>query len=342
MPKKITLIVILLFYPAILFASGDDRFVTDRSHVCMVNDTYAGATQIKVEVDGRTYYGCCPGCVEQLKNNKSVRYSKDPVSSNSVDKADAVILKSASGKVLYFESRETAEEYLKRTNQISSLLKENPEIIIDVLRQNNIAVYDIAAAGQEGKQRNIEMERRKAQLKDPLKPAIESGRIIRGKSDAPITIVEYSDFECPYCARSAKTVDDLFEKYKGRIRFVYKHNPLPFHKAAMPAALYFEAITKQDTQKALQFHNMLFANQAGLKKGEDAVKEMAASLGINMERLAEDVMSKDIAEHIQRDIDEAKKFGFSGTPAFVINGISLTGAYPTDEFVEVIKMTESK
>lgn len=140
----------------------------------------------------------------------------------------------------------------------------------------------------------------------------------------------------------ARTVDHLFEQYKDRIRLVFKHNPLSFHNNAMPAALYFEAIARQDMKKALVFHDMFFANREKLKKGETALRETASSLGIDMKRLDGDLKGKEVRERVRKDMEEARGFGFSGTPAFIINGMALPGAYLIDEFIEIIRMTEKK
>ncbi len=79
--------------------------------VCMVNDTVMGKTQIPVAVNGKTYYGCCEGCVGKLKKIRSFRFSKDPVTGREVDKAKAYITKEPDGRALYFESMKTVEEY---------------------------------------------------------------------------------------------------------------------------------------------------------------------------------------------------------------------------------------
>ncbi|MFQ5466142.1 MAG: hypothetical protein ACE5EI_09465 [Thermodesulfobacteriota bacterium] len=81
------------------------------SEVCMVNDRVFGKPQIPVEYDGKTYYGCCAGCVTRIKEDRTVRYSTDPVTGREVDKATAVILEGAEGEALYFESMETAKRY---------------------------------------------------------------------------------------------------------------------------------------------------------------------------------------------------------------------------------------
>ena len=83
------------------------------SEVCMVNDKVFGRQQIPVEFEGKTYYGCCQGCVGRIKNDSTVRYSKDPVTGHEVDKALAFIIEGAEGEALYFESKETAQKYRK-------------------------------------------------------------------------------------------------------------------------------------------------------------------------------------------------------------------------------------
>ena len=83
----------------------------ETSQVCMVNDTFMNKTQIPVMVEGKTYYGCCEGCVGRLKGDRAVRFSKDPVTGQEVDKAAAYIATQPDGTVLYFESMETAKKY---------------------------------------------------------------------------------------------------------------------------------------------------------------------------------------------------------------------------------------
>jgi YHS domain-containing protein len=82
--------------------------------VCMVDDGIKGVPQIAVEVEGKTYYGCCPGCVNALQTKRSTRFAKDPLTGKEVDKATAFILPGPGGKALYFESSETAEKYVSQ------------------------------------------------------------------------------------------------------------------------------------------------------------------------------------------------------------------------------------
>lgn len=235
----------------------------------------------------------------------------------------------ASGK-----SRENSE--LKE--EVRELLRNNPEIILDILRENDVLLFDMIGKAAAKKQKLGELQRIQAEMKNPFKPEIKKSRPVRGNPDAPITIVAYDDFQCPYCAMAAKTLDQVLEKYKGKVRLILKHNPLDFHKQAFPAALYFEAIAKQDSQKAWQFHDLVFSQQASLAEGEITLKKFAASLNLDIKKLESDVKNPDIKSIIEKDMNEAKMFGFRGTPTFLINGVSLRGAAPEERFSEIIRL----
>jgi protein-disulfide isomerase len=129
----------------------------------------------------------------------------------------------------------------------------------------------------------------------------------------------------------------MLEKYKGKITFVYKHLPLSFHPNAMPASKYYEAIRLQNEDKAWKFHDDLYENQAKLKLGVKYFKSVAKKLKVDMNKLAKDVDSKKVQDRIDADLAEAKKFGFNGTPGFLLNGIPVKGAYPESHFVSIVE-----
>jgi protein-disulfide isomerase len=164
----------------------------------------------------------------------------------------------------------------------------------------------------------------------------KDGRIVRGNSAAPVTIVEYTDFQCPYCANGAQTVSAMMAKYEGKIKLVVKHYPLPFHPVALPAALYFEGIAVQSPEKAWQFYDALFADPRQLSDGEDALKKIAAELGVDMKKLEQDARSPETYKKIAADKQEFEQAKFDGVPVFVINGTVLVGAQPPQKFIEVI------
>lgn len=171
---------------------------------------------------------------------------------------------------------------------------------------------------------------------DLIKPNIDPARIFRGKADAPVTIVEYTDFQCPYCGAGAKTVEEVMAKYEGQVKLVVKHFPLPFHPAAMPSALYFEAISLQSPEKAWKFYEVLFSDLRQLSAGESYLQKVANDIGVDMKRLEQDVRNQATYGRIAADLKEVEQFKFDGVPVFVINGKVLMGAQPPQKFFEII------
>ncbi len=163
-----------------------------------------------------------------------------------------------------------------------------------------------------------------------------NGRVSKGNLNAPVTIVEYTDLQCPYCISGAKTADEVVERYEGQVKLVLKHLPLEFHTAAMPAALYFEAIAEQNVDKAWQFYSRIFAEQHRLKEGEQYLQQVVAELALDMQALSRVIASHELKARIEADIAEADSFGFDGVPVFIINGRMLDGAYPLNEFCRAV------
>ncbi len=230
-------------------------------------------------------------------------------------------------------SKQLKEAIEKDPSIVFSAIEKDPEKFIEVV---NKAAREAQSKGAE-KAAKEEGSKRDEEFKNPLKPEIEENRAIWGPKDAPITVVEYSDFQCPYCSRGYQTIEEVKKAYAGKVRFVFKHLPLDFHPLAMPAAKYFEAIARQSSEKAYQFHDMIFSNQGDLgTKKEAFLKDTAKKVGADMKKLEKDLADASLMERIQKDIAEAQKFGISGTPGFIINGVSLKGAYPFPEFKTII------
>lgn len=233
--------------------------------------------------------------------------------------------------------------------QLAETLKKNPKILTDAIKENPaefIEALNEAVKSAQGdlrkKQEEAERKKLEESFSNPLKAEIRKDELIRGPKDAPITLIEYSDFECPFCTKGFKTVQDLMDKYGNKIRFVYKHLPLSFHPNAMPAAQYYEAIRMQSEDKAAKFHDKVFADQGGLRKGEKFLKKLAKDVGADMKKVQKDKDSKAVKERIAQDMAEAKKFGFQGTPGFLLNGIPVKGAYPTSHFVQIVEQLKEK
>ncbi len=189
---------------------------------------------------------------------------------------------------------------------------------------------------KQKKQEDEEAKKLEESYNNPLVAKLRSDELFRGEKEAPITLVEYSDFECPFCSRGFATVLEVMEKYKGKIRFVYKHLPLSFHPHAMPAAKYYEAMRLQSGDLAIKFHDEIYKNQKELQSGEGFLKAVAKKLGANMDKLAKDVASKEVENRIAEDMKEAGEFGFQGTPGFLLNGVPVRGAYPLNHFEGIV------
>jgi protein-disulfide isomerase len=128
----------------------------------------------------------------------------------------------------------------------------------------------------------------------------------------------------------------MMAKYEGKIKVIVRHYPLPFHPAALPAALYFEGIAAQSPEKAWQYYDALFANPQQLGGGEEALQKLATDLGVDMQQLEQDVRSSETFAKIAADKKEFEAAGYDGVPVFVINGTVLIGAHPPAKFIEVI------
>lgn len=229
-------------------------------------------------------------------------------------------------------------------DDLKKMLKDNPEIITEAIEANPEKFIDAlnnavkaAQEGQAGKREEAEKAALEESFNNPLVPQIRDDESFRGNKDGVITLVEYSDFECPFCARGFNTVEELLKKYEGKIRFVYKHLPLSFHPNAMPASQYYEAIRLQDEKKAWKFHDMIYQQQAKLRNGEPFLKALAKELKVDMTRLAKDVKSEAVQKRIDQDMEEAAKYGFQGTPGFLLNGVPVKGAYPAQHFDGIIQ-----
>jgi protein-disulfide isomerase len=169
-------------------------------------------------------------------------------------------------------------------------------------------------------------------LDPPRLKVSDAGRPSRGPANAPVEIIEFSDFQCPFCLQAHPTVAKVLSAYGDRIRFVYRHFPLPNHPAARPAA---EASACADEQgKFWQYHDRLFDNQTRLSDAD--LKGHAAALEMDAAKFNACVDSHKYANVVDEDVTAGEDAGVSGTPAFFINGRVLGGAQPFEAFKRVI------
>lgn len=229
--------------------------------------------------------------------------------------------------------------------ELKETLESNPEILTNAIEKNQVVIMDALQKAAQETQRTSrdrmmkeQQALREEEFRNPKTPAVSDDRASRGPKDAPILLVEYADFQCPFCRQGYDTVREIEKKYGGNVRFIYKHLPLEFHPLAMPAAKRFEAIALQSKDNAMKFHDELFANQDELgQKKEEFLDDAARRVGADVARMRKDMESPEVQRRIEADMEEAARFRFEGTPSFLVAGISFRGARPLREFEEVIE-----
>ncbi len=175
----------------------------------------------------------------------------------------------------------------------------------------------------------------------PPEPQVEVSMVPVGNSpvrgaaadDAIVTIVAFSDFECPFCARSEVALNEALQAESAGVRYVFRHFPLPFHENADVAAA--TSILMQDKGKFWEFHDRLFADQS-----EFSVEKFAAiakELGVEIADLDSEMRKEGIVQRLIADVELAQQLGVRGTPTYFVNGIPMVGAQSKEEFVEVIR-----
>ena len=186
--------------------------------------------------------------------------------------------------------------------------------------------HEISAAVDDGQPWTDEDAAVPVSSKDPM----------WGTRAAPVTMVVFSDFECPFCSKVETTINQLKEKYgPEKLRILWKNNPLPFHKNARPAALAAETVFRLGGSKAFwKFHELAFQNQKSLSP--ENFEKWAGDAGVDRAKFKAAFDRQEYMAKIDADMAVGKTSGVTGTPASIINGVFLSGAQPIDKFTSVI------
>lgn len=161
--------------------------------------------------------------------------------------------------------------------------------------------------------------------------------VIAGSKDAAITIQEFADFECGYCAEGANTMKEILKNYPERVNLVFRNLPLPFHQNALIAAKAFSAVCLQSSSLAYSYQSELFDNQEKLaNQGESYLYQLAEKVGVNVPKMKTDMNGEVVAKIISEDQQLAKAHNFRGTPSFLIGSEPVVGALPYEEIKKVI------
>ncbi len=192
---------------------------------------------------------------------------------------------------------------------------------------------------QEARDKYAESLRAKADVAILLRPpqvevGYDPGRL-RGDPKAPVTIVEFSDFQCPYCKKAAATLKDVLAKYSGRVKLAYRDFPMrTLHPQAQLAAEAARCAGEQG--KFWEYHDALFgADQP--KLDEAGLTSTARSLGLDEKSFSSCLASGKFKAQIEQDVQDGTRAGVSGTPGFFINGVFVNGAQPEEAFTKIIE-----
>jgi protein-disulfide isomerase len=191
-----------------------------------------------------------------------------------------------------------------------------------------LIVWGMIAAGNKSSREDVSL---------PLPDQITSADWIRGNASSTVTLVEYSDFQCPACAAYFSVVEKVFKENATKMQFVYRHFPLPQHANAIPASLASEAAGKQG--KFWEMYEMIFSTQKDWENSTDSAKIFsgyATKLGLDMKKYATDVTSKELADKISGSVKAGVKAGINSTPTFYLNGKKIQNPSGYEEFKKII------
>lgn len=155
-----------------------------------------------------------------------------------------------------------------------------------------------------------------------------------GAADAKVTIIQFAEFQCPYCGAANETVQKLLKDYDGKVRFVFRDFPLGFHENAIPAAVAANCANQQSIEKYWKFHDIFMANQRALTEAD--IEKAAQEAGVDTAKWEACRKDPTVEAEIRKDQQDGAAVGVSGTPAFFVNGIFLNGAQPYEKFKLII------
>lgn len=230
------------------------------------------------------------------------------------------------------------------STDIKNTLKNNPEILADTMRENPElfmqALTDLSISAQRMEQKRRLEELNKA-MALPKNPQIDASRVLYGNAKAPVMIVKYGDFQCPACRAGFRSLNEVKKKYGNKVAVIYKNVPLEqIHPLAKEAAMIFESLMIVSKKKAREFYQKAY-DQQRLWKTKSELWSVAKSVGAKKSWIQK--YRTKILSRIAEDVSEHQKFGFRGTPAYVVGGVGMYGAQsPADLSAVIDKVLKKK
>ena len=215
-----------------------------------------------------------------------------------------------------------------------------PKNLADVIKKDPATFMNAVQIAAKNYQKLSAEQKLEEGFKNPATIKTK-GRVTFGNKQAPITVVEFSDFQCPYCAKASTNMKNLIKQHKGKVRVVYKHFPLSFHPFARPAAEHFEAIALISHKKAEAFHDSIFdnfSNYGRIKSKKEITKKLNALVKkLNLNPADVNKNLKDAKKIVDKDLKEAEVLGVGGTPSFYVNGINAKDVGPNAIIERLLK-----
>lgn len=244
------------------------------------------------------------------------------------------------------------DEFLEK--YIASNVVISDKEIDAFIKDQNIPAEHINPQVREKIKSYLEMERKKeavdkwlaeqtkktpveVYIAKPRRPTFEvnvGNAPFAGGKDAKVTIVEFSDFQCPFCAKGADLLKDIKKKYGNKVKVVFKNFPLPFHNHAEKAAVAGLCANEQSVDQFWKMHDAMFANQEALD--EAGLKNTAKKIGLKMDQFEKCLSENKYLAQVKADMEDGKKAKVKSTPTFFINGQVINGAQPMEVFAEAI------
>ena len=222
--------------------------------------------------------------------------------------------------------------------QVLSIIKAHPEVVLDIIKSNPVEVLGALQQGTDTHRRSTLHKQWDEDRKIPKKVALE-GRPVGGPSNAPVTIIAFSDFVCQYCHSGAYTIGNLMKKYPGKIRLIFKQ--VPKTEAGRVAGYWFLAAYRLDKAKAWKMYALAFDRQDNVEAdATGTMRAIAKECGFNVDVLEGEVNmnSKAFSVMMDQDAADAKALGLVGTPYYLVNDIIVRGAIPFENFSEAIDL----
>lgn len=234
-------------------------------------------------------------------------------------------------------------------NEIKAFIKERkiPDNQINEQIKERIKNYLLVDKKREAVQKWIADQTKKSGItvffEKPQRPSfdVKAGNApYFGDKNAKVTIIEFSDFQCPFCSKGAEVLTELKKKYGKKIKIVFKQYPLPFHSQAKGAAVASLCANEQSVDYFWKLHDEMFADQSKLSK--DNLKQTAKSLGLDSGKFDKCLDDNKYIAQVEQDIQQGKDIGVKSTPTFYVNGMLVAGAQPVEIFSEIIDQELSK